>query len=176
MSEPVPAETQPESEGQAGPPRSAKKHLLTVAGLVGGALVGAFVLTPVLTAGGGDSAAHGAPSKKDSHGAPVGASGEVTQPHLIENIVVNPADSRGTRFVLLSVGIIMADPAADDEIRRRDAEARDRVVQVLGSKTIDELVDITRRDVIRRALAASIDSLVGAGKVRSVLFPQFVIQ
>lgn len=163
----------PSEAATSSPTPSRMKHLRAAGGLVAGAVVGTFLLGPAI-APGSAGAASDVTHESASHGEPGAV---VAQPHMIENLVVNPAGSRGTRFLLLSVGIIMSDPVADDELRRRDAEARDRVVQVLSAINIEELVDVSHRDAIRRDLARSLDSLfTGGARVKTVLLPQFVIQ
>jgi flagellar FliL protein len=160
---------------QPAPKKSRKSQMFIVAGLAGGAAVGSLVVGPMV--GGKKGASTEAHASE--HGDTKAAShepAEIRQPHLIENLVLNPAGSRGTRFLLLSVGIVGTDAVADDEVRRRDAEARDRVVQVMGAKTVEDLVDVTKRDGFRKEIAVALDSLLGKGKVQSVLFPQFVIQ
>lgn len=157
------------------PRRGSKLIVFVAAGLLGGAALGAFVVGPRMAAP--KSAADSTASAPEAHASEEGGErGAATGPNLLENLVVNPADSRGTRFLLVTIGLQMATPAADADVKARDAQVRDRVLQVLGAKTIDELVDIRGRDQIRHQIAVALDSLFGSGKVRAVFFPQFVVQ
>jgi flagellar FliL protein len=145
-----------------------------VAGSVGGAAVGWLAIGPLLSpdsAAAADAHATHAAAQAEGEHAPAS-----TAPILLNNLVLNPADSRGTRFLLVSVGLQLGPSATAEEFEKRETEVRDRVLQVLARKSIDDLVDVSRRDDFRREIAATVDSLLGAGQVRGVFFPQFVIQ
>jgi flagellar protein FliL len=111
----------------------------------------------------GDSAAQGAN----------GASGSV---HLLENLVLNPAGSGGSRFLLLSLAIEVGTSKAGEEFKARDAELRDLILTALGKKTVDELTDIARRDEFKQELQVTVDARFGKKAVKSLYFPQFVVQ
>jgi flagellar FliL protein len=146
-----------------------------VAGLVLGGGVGAFVIAPKL--GGGAAHAAEAPAEGDhgggggEHGAPA-----ATAVHHIENLVINPANTNGARFLLVTTTIVAKDEAAAAELKDRDAEIRDRIVTLLGSRTIEQLSDPATRDVLKGDLAAAIGALFKEGTVKRILLPQFVIQ
>ena len=188
-----------EQEGQA----SKGKKLLPVAliGLVGAAIgggMGTFLVGPTLvskpahaaeqTHGGddehgadGEDAEHGEDEESDdadsSHGEKgghgEGASGEM---YLIDNIVLNPAGSGGTRFLMLSLALDLKAAETAEKIRAREPEVRDAVLRVLGSKTVEQLADMAARDSLKSELRDEIGSMVGKRAVRRVYLPQFVIQ
>jgi flagellar FliL protein len=96
--------------------------------------------------------------------------------HEIENLVVNPASPNGARFLLVTTAIVVKDAGAIEELAARDAEIRDRIVDLLSGRTIEELGDPTRREALKTDLAAAIGALFPEGVVKRVLLPQFVIQ
>ena len=53
---------------------------------------------------------------------------------------------------------------------------RDRIVDLLGGKSIEELGDPSRREGLKADLAAAVGALFPEGTVKRVLLPQFVIQ
>lgn len=144
-----------------------------VAGLVLGGGVGAFVIAPKM----GGGAAHAAEAT-DEHAAAEGDHGPpaATAVHNIENLVINPASTNGARFLLVTTTIVAKDEAAAAELKDRDAEIRDRIVTLLGSRTIEQLSDPATRDVLKGDLAAAIGALFKEGTVKRILLPQFVIQ
>jgi flagellar basal body-associated protein FliL len=108
-----------------------------------------------------------------------GKDGEAAAPapmHLLDNIVMNPSGSGGQRFLLLSVAYELADAAAVEKIKQRDAEVRDLVQRVVGMRTIEQLGDLPQRDVLKAEVAKATESVIGAKAVKKVFFPQFVIQ
>jgi flagellar protein FliL len=106
------------------------------------------------------------------------ASGKSSAPsiHLLENLVLNPAGSGGSRFLLLSVGIETSGAGATSDLQARDSELRDIVLTALGSKTVDNLTDMSAREGIKTELQTAIGARFGKGVVKRLYFPQFVVQ
>ena len=185
MAEPVaaPDTTVPaESAPAAAPARKLTLPVIVIAGLVIGGAAGALVLGPrIARARSSSKDANGATISADSlksgdkSGEQKGAAAE-TPVHLIDNLVLNPAGSGGTRFLLASVGLQTTSAAAEEMIKKREVEARDVVLAVLGAKHVEELAEISAREKIKLELKVALDSLFGSGVVRRVYFPQFVIQ
>lgn len=94
----------------------------------------------------------------------------------LENLVLNPAGSGGSRFLLLTVSIECKDAAAVTTLESRDAELRDVVLSSLGMKTVDELADIAGREIIKELLTAALNERFGTKTVTRVYFPQYVVQ
>ena len=140
-----------------------------LAGLVLGGAVGGFVIAPRM--GQAPAEAESAAAEHGPAEAQVAAS-----VHQIENLVVNPASTNGARFLLVTAAIVVKDAAALEELAARDAEIRDRVVDLLGSRTVEELGDPTKREALKTDLAAAVGALFPEGVVKRVLLPQFVIQ
>lgn len=169
----------------AEPAKKSKKLLLLVAvvllGIAGGGVAGALLAGPMLagTAPAGaalaaaadtaadDEAAHGEEGDGARGGSPL---------VIVDNMVLNPAKSGGTRFLLLSLGLSVKDQAVADAMAQRDPELRDAVLRYLGAKAVEELSDVTRRDSLKAGVKAALVERFGKGSVRDVYFPQFVIQ
>ena len=114
-----------ENTTEAAPKGKSKKIVLAVVLMVGalvGGGAGAVFAGPMLAdmilgpseataaeAGHGAEAAHGE-ENKDDHGG--GGHGAGAANHLVENLVLNPAGSNGTRFLMASVSFDLNDPAA----------------------------------------------------------------
>ncbi len=170
------AEKEPEVVAEAPSPAKKSKAglIIIVAALTVGLGMGAFVAGPALAkkiVQKPDSATvineAKAEAEKVSKDSPV---------LLLDNLVLNPAGSGGGRFLLVSVGVQVADPTANEEMKKREIEARDAVLRVFGSKTVEELSDVSRREGFKKEVKAILDSLLGPKVVRGVFFPQFVIQ
>lgn len=96
--------------------------------------------------------------------------------HSLENLVLNPAGSGGSRFLLLTVAIEAGDTKAADAFKARDAELRDIVLTALGTRTVDELVDMALREKIKAEVQTAIVARFGKASVKRLYFPQFVVQ
>jgi flagellar FliL protein len=102
--------------------------------------------------------------------------GEAAAVHLLENLVLNPAGSGGSRFLLLSVAIEVGEAAAAESFKNRDAELRDIILTALGTKSTEELTDISRREPFKEEVIQAIKGRFGKKSVKSLYFPQFVVQ
>lgn len=155
------------------PPQAGGKKLIIIgalAGLVIGFGVGGFVLAPKM-----GHAADG-PAVVEEEAAPEDEGTAVASVHSVENLVINPANTNGQRFLLITTSIVVKDAATIAEVAGRDAEVRDRIVDFLGGKSVEELGDPTKREALRTDLAAAVGGLFKEGTVKRVLLPQFVIQ
>jgi flagellar protein FliL len=155
---------------QNAPARRAPKWLVVAIPLLAvamGGAVGTRVIGPVVVH---RMHAAAAAKAKLAPAAPAGAM------HLIENLVLNPAGTGGTRFLMVSVAIETKDAATNDAMNQRDAEVRDVILQLLGSKTVDQLADVTQRGALREELLDRLRTLFPSGAIRQIYFPQFVIQ
>src|SRR5688500_4958304 len=106
-------------EEQESTPAKKGKATLVIAltiGMVGGAAIGSFVVGPlVATSPEGETAAAECACAEEGHGAPAPAA-----VHTIENIVINPAQSGGTRFLMASVGFGLTDAHGAEQMELRD--------------------------------------------------------
>ncbi len=158
---------------------------LAVGGGTGAAVVGPMVakkmgkvLVPAVHAdsAGGESEAAAKEGEKGAKEGGKGKEGPVSAMHLLENLVLNPAGSGGSRFLLLSVAIEPGNTKATEDFTTRDAELRDIILTALGGKTVDELVDMTVREKIKVEVQAAVNGRFGKASVKRLYFPQFVVQ
>jgi flagellar FliL protein len=159
-----------------------------VASLALGGALGAFALAPMLgpaappapraaavdstadeaDGAGGEAGASAEPSGK-------GGSGSRTM-HTLDNLVLNPAQSNGTRFVMVSLAFELRSAGASETLNQREAELRDVVLRVLGSKTVDDLARLGARDSLKIELRDSVRTLLPRNTLNRVYLTQFVIQ
>lgn len=171
---------------EAPPPGKRKKIVLigaVVASILAGGAVGVLVAGPVVAKRAGfvastatDSSATHADSASGEHGEGGEGSGTPASVHLIDNLVLNPAGSGGTRFLMLAAAIEARDNAVIESLKARDAEVRDAVLRVMGSKTVEQLSDMTSRDSLKVELAAALGAMLPKDAIKRIYFPQFVIQ
>lgn len=172
-------EVQNEEQGAPKP-----RKLGVVLGLVGalglGSGAGAVVVGPQvatrLSAPSGEEAGGGDHGGGGSHGGG-GEHGEAeSSAFVVENLVLNPAETKGTRFLMASVVASMDDPGAVSALSGREPEVRDRLMELLGSKTVDELSDVTQRDTLKAEIRSALNEIAAPSQVLTVFLPTFVIQ
>ncbi|MGV3710130.1 MAG: flagellar basal body-associated FliL family protein [Gemmatimonas sp.] len=198
MSEPA---ATPDTEAAPKPPSKLPLIGVLVVGLAIGAGTGAVVVGPMvvnkmglnapLVPAAKSSASHDAEGEEHGSEGAEGGEGEEAPADehgekkegaaappvtLLENLVLNPASSQGTRYLLMSVAIESGDAAVVAQFTARDAELKDLILSALGNKTVEQLTDITAREGIKTELTEAIKKRFGKKAVKQLYFPQFVIQ
>src|SRR5437868_4707272 len=127
-----------ENAEQPAAPKSKRGVLiLGVAGILVGTAAGLFGVGPVLAKRHSE-----APAKKSAEHEKASAS----VVHAIENLVLNPAGSGGTRFLMVNATFELKDASAEELMKDHEAEVRDHILALLGKKTVEELSDMNQRD------------------------------
>ncbi len=154
------------------PPSKGKRGVLIlgVIGVAAGAATGLLGVGPLLAKKRATPAA--VVPTPDSATAPVSSS--VT--HAIENLVLNPAGSGGTRFLMVTATFELKDASIDQMMKDHEAEVRDHILALLGKKTVDQLTNIMEREAIKSEVLDAVRPLFPKGAVLKVFFPQFVTQ
>lgn len=152
--------------------------LVALAGVAAGAGAGVFVIGPMM---GPDSGADSADSGGGGHGGDGGGghgadSGGDAALYAIDNLVVNPAGSQGTRFLVVGLAVRLTNGSTSSALQARDPEIRDALLGLLASKTVDELSDQGARDSLKAQVKSAVEAVIGKGTVASILIPQFVLQ
>jgi flagellar FliL protein len=166
------------AEGEA-PPAKGKSTTMVLIGVLVGAVAagvgGGFVLAPRLThPAAKDSAEAEAEPETKEHGK--GEKGEGGRIFKLENLIVNPAGSEGSRFLMTSVAFEVETEAAEAALKDHDVQVRDLVVSRLESQTMQMLTRPFARDSIKRRLAEAVVPVIGPKAKVKVYLPQFVIQ
>lgn len=112
----------------------------------------------------------------DGHGGGHGEEGGSDRFIQFDDLILNPADTDGTRFLVLSLALEMKDGAGLEAIEARDPEVRDVILTLLSTKTVQELADVTARPQLREELRTRLNELLGEGQVVRLYLPRFVIQ
>ena len=89
---------------------------------------------------------------------------------------MNPAESQGTRYLLVSVAIEPHDIDMVETLAGMDVTFRHMLLTTLGAKTVAELSDISRRPALVSELLDSLEHVVGKGTLHRIYLPQYVIQ
>jgi flagellar FliL protein len=161
-------------------PAKAKKLvpmvLMVAIGVLAGGASGALVAGPLLAR---RVAPPPAAAPADPAGAAEAAAAASAAPgvlYAIDNLVLNPAGSNGTRFLLANLSFDLDSEATKSKLAAREPQVRDVLLRVLAAKSVDELADPAGREALKAELRDGIAQLFGAGAVRQVYLSQFVIQ
>jgi flagellar FliL protein len=154
-----------------------------VAGLIVGSVVGWAVAGPMLVQrafpGGVPAAIAAEPPRASSStddALPLDSAGAPRSTHSIENLIINPAGTQGTRFLLVSMAIEALDGPTLKLLEQRDVEVRDAVIDLLGSSTVPELTEMENRENVKAAVRERVQRLLGRNTIGRIYFSQYVIQ
>lgn len=175
------------AEGAAPPaPKKGMMIGLLVAGIVAGGAAGTFVVAPKLappipTIAPDSGSEHGEEPAKEGeaggeHGKKGEGEGEAPKMVTLDNIIVNPAGSQGSRFLMTSVAIATEDEKLQEGLKDRQVELRDKITTVLEVMTLQQLTAPGARDSVKARIQTMVVSMLGGKPKLKVFVPQFVIQ
>lgn len=97
----------------------------------------------------------------------------------LEPFVVNLADPGGSRFLRVSVRVIVESVEQAERIKKSDVmltRARSAILELLTQQTADQLVTAEGKAALKAAIAEKIEPMLEETKVVDVLFSDFVVQ
>lgn len=179
MSRPEVNGTEQESDATESPPTGMGKvkWIVVLVSALLGATVGGTTVGPRLAGGSVDAPAEEGEQSHDK-GAREGGPGSDGAEGVLEldNIMVNPADTDGLRFLMATIAIDLGDRNLVEEMRRKNYQLRDRITAALESQNMDMLTAPGARDSLRVLIATAIAPLLEEGHVVEVFIPYLVIQ
>ena len=95
---------------------------------------------------------------------------------VVKDIIVNPAGTNGTRFLLTTIGLEVTTPEAQNDLEKKEVQVRDILNSVLTSKGLDDLVNVEQREALRAEIFQKVSELVKSGTLANVYFSKFIIQ
>lgn len=150
---------------------------VAVGALAAGLALGLFVLGPMFgpkpASAAKEPAESGEHGKKDEKG---GHGKEKVPVFRLENVIVNPSGTQGTRFLMTTVAMEVDDSKLGDALRAHELEIRDAVVTTLESRTLEELTRDGARDSLKAAILEQVNHVMGEEVDVRIYLPQFVIQ
>lgn len=97
----------------------------------------------------------------------------------IDPLVVNIAETRMTRVLSVQMHLVLSDEKLKTVLEDKMPMVKDRIMSIVGRKTLSELEDESGRKKLKRDIALEINEMTRdemAGTVLNVVFSQFLIQ
>lgn len=159
--------------------KSAVIAAIAVAAIVAAFIVTTKVLKPMMATDPNTAQTQPEPAAHDGHGgetgtAEAGHGGELL--FEIEQIIVNPASTVGSRFLSCSVAFEIESPDALEIFEAKEIKIRDALITILSARTVDELSDARLREPLRRQILARVNKLTDPAAASAVYFKDFVLQ
>ncbi len=113
------------------------------------------------------------PARKKSHGDEGEQSSII---YAIQDIVVNPAGTGGSRFLSVSFGFELESSYLEAEFETREVVIRDALITILSAKTVAQLTDPRQKEITRYQIKKRVASLLDTDELGGVYFTDFVLQ
>jgi flagellar protein FliL len=97
----------------------------------------------------------------------------------LEPFVVNLADAGGSRFLRVSIRLVVGSPEQAEHIQKGSValvRVRSAILELLTQQTADHLVTAQGKEELKKAIAERADTVLEETKVTDVLFSDFVVQ
>ena len=94
----------------------------------------------------------------------------------LTDIVVNPASTSGKRYLVLELGLEAKEEKVIAEAESKEIWFRDAINTLLTKKTDAELLDLTKRSLLKKEILKLINSRLKEGKFSKVYFKKYIMQ
>lgn len=96
--------------------------------------------------------------------------------YQMEELVVNPANTNGKRYLMVEISLELDDKADIQKIEQHKLRLKQEIMETLSSRSIPELVKVSERDKLRSEIIMLINSTIGVRSVRNLYFTKYVMQ
>ncbi len=172
--ETTPAEGAEEAQAPKAPNKLILPLVVAIMTIAGGA-VGVMVIAPMLAPAHQTAALDPAQHPDSATGKTAGRESKGPM-FRIDNLIVNPAGSQGSRFLMVSVAVETSSASHEEQLRRQEAQIRDVSISLLERETMESLSQVGIRDTLKNRLADTLSVITGSRPKLRVFLPQFVIQ
>ncbi len=138
-----------------------------------------FILIPVmlLLIGGGAGAYffvfH---KKKEKKEAPPVAPQKIGIMYDLGSFLVNLADKNANTYAKVSITLELSNQKVQEEVVKRLPIIKDAVINLLSSKTYDQIKTPEGKEELRLELIKRINAILVTGGVQDIYFTQFIVQ
>jgi flagellar FliL protein len=168
-----------DTEAASSPKKSGLKRIALIAGILVVQVIVAYFLQrtflfPTSPAAEAHSLEAGAKTGGSDHGG--GSHSEKGEIVLLDEIIVNPAETGGRRFLAITIGFEVLGDEGLHETEQLKPLVRDGIIGLLSAKRMSELADIAFRDSLREEIRQKIQHELEPLEVPRVFFTGFVLQ
>ncbi|MCH7866287.1 MAG: flagellar basal body-associated FliL family protein [Myxococcales bacterium] len=96
--------------------------------------------------------------------------------YSLEPFVVNVTGDGYSRYLKVKVELEADSPELKTEIDARLSQVRDAVIVLLSSKKLSDITDFEGKALLKQDIFERVNDVLETGKLKSVLFTEFVVQ
>lgn len=94
----------------------------------------------------------------------------------ITDLLINPKDSGGKRFLVISLGVETKSSGVIAELEQKDIVVRDAILQILSARTAEELSSIALREALKQEILERLNVILQKGDIDRLYFTQYLLQ
>ena len=94
----------------------------------------------------------------------------------LEPFVVNLADQKETRYLKAKISLELKGEKVTDEMNKRLPQIRDIIIELLSSKSYEELATLHGKEHLKNEIMIRLNSVLKTGSIENVFFTEFVMQ
>ena len=101
---------------------------------------------------------------------------EILPVFSLRPFVVNLADSKGRRYLKVTMKLELSSDELLEEVKKRQPQIRDVILTLLSSKTSDEVDSMEGKFLLRQEIIKRVNSFLITGKITKIYLEEFVVQ
>ncbi len=94
----------------------------------------------------------------------------------LDPFTVNLVSSNADRYLKCKIDLELDSPNLQKEIDKKLPAIRDMIIQILSSKTVEEIQTARGKEKLKEEIKRKLNSILTTGEIRHIYFTQFVIQ
>ena len=109
----------------------------------------------------------------------IGSSGNymrVGSVYQLDQFIVNLLAQSGRRYLKTTISLEMTNPELQNEIVTKLPALRDTIIDILSSKSLEEVSTTRGREKIKEEIAQRLNGFLVDGKIRNIFFVDYAIQ
>jgi|SRR6056297_425963 len=96
--------------------------------------------------------------------------------YMLDELIVNPSGSNGQRFLVVEISLELHDASHIELIEKEKQRIKHNMLEVLSSRTVSQLSQLSEREKLRSELAAVTNQAIGKRSVRNLYYTKYVMQ
>ncbi len=96
--------------------------------------------------------------------------------YQMEELVVNPAQTNGKRYLLVEISLELEDKEHVPLLESNNMKLKQDMIEALSARTVPELSHVEGRENLREELSKIINTSIGVRSVRNLYFTKYVMQ
>jgi flagellar FliL protein len=101
---------------------------------------------------------------------------EVGPIYPLDQFIVNLINNNANRYLKCKISLELDSPELQQEIDKKLPAIRDRIINILSSKTVEEIQTAKGKEKLKEEIKRKINEILTTGEIRHVYFTEFVIQ